>query len=401
MQKALQASAVIYGLGAAVASLLLGAGLFLAQAATVGLGDQSSAVIVFSLIAVGSGLGLMLAWAGWRGLAGLPSHLLQAPPFLLLVALFLASVVLGELVLRSGVDLLFPPVNLLAALLPPLALVALVSIPLQRAGAGLTRRDLALQFAFGGLVATVLSGLAQLAAAIGVVAGAALLVTRFPGGLDAVEELAALLQSPEALSDPQALVSQLMSPPLVLAALLFVAVLVPALEEVLKSLGVALLAVTRGRLSPAQAFAMGVMAGAGFSFVEALFSGAAIPADGWASTVVLRGGTALIHGLATGLIALGWQAALVERRFPRAMGYAVAGIALHGAWNGLAVVAALVTADLASGTPVPMATSLAPTYVLPLLALWLLAVVTLLLLTRRLAAAEPGYGELPAVVSEP
>lgn len=395
MQKVLQASAVIYGLVAAACSLLLGALFLLALMLPGGLGDPSLSVVVFALVAVGGGLGLLLAWAGWRGLAGLPSRVLRSPPFWLLAGLFVASVVLGELLRRSGMELSFPVINFLATLLPSLALVALVVLPLQRAGVLLTQRDLALQFSYGGLVATLLSGLAQLVAAFGVILGTGLLMSGLPGGPEAIQELNAILQSPDLLADPQLLLSRLLSLPLVLAGLLFVAVLVPVLEEVFKSLGVALVAAARGTLSPAQAFAMGVMAGAGFSFVEAVMTSAAIPTEGWAITMLMRGGTALIHGLASGLMGLAWQAAMVQHRTGRFLGYAAAAVGLHGAWNAVVILGALATADLASsGSPGLVASDIAPSSALPLMALWLAAGVALVWLTRNLATAAPGAGKL-------
>lgn len=396
MQRVLQASAVIYGLLAAACSLLLGALFLLALMLPGALEDPSLSTVVFSLIALGGGLGLLLAWAGWRGLAGLPSRVLRLPPFWLLVGLFVASVALGELLRRSGVDPLAPLSSIVAALLPSLALVALVVLPLQRAGVLLTRRDLALQFSYGGLVATLLAALAQLVAAFGMIVGTGLLLSWLPGGPEAIQELNAILQSPDLLANPQLLLSRLLTPPLVLAGLLFAAVLVPVLEEVFKSLGVALVVAARGDVSPAQAFAMGVMAGVGFSFVEAVMTSAAIPADGWAITMVMRGGTALIHGLASGLMGMAWQAMMVQHRPGAFLGYAAAAIGLHGAWNASAILGALAATDLASsGSPGLVGSEISPSSTLPLMALWIAAGVALVWLTRHLSAA-PGSGELVA-----
>lgn len=397
MQRVLQASAVIYGLLAAACSLLLGALFLLALMLPGALEDPSLSTVVFSLIALGGGLGLLLAWAGWRGLAGLPSRVLRLPPFWLLVGLFVASVALGELLRRSGVDPLAPLSSIVAALLPSLALVALVVLPLQRAGVLLTRRDLALQFSYGGLVATLLAALAQLVAAFGMIVGTGLLLSWLPGGPEAIQELNAILQSPDLLANPQLLLSRLLTPPLVLAGLLFAAVLVPVLEEVFKSLGVALVVAARGDVSPAQAFAMGVMAGVGFSFVEAVMTSAAIPADGWAITMVMRGGTALIHGLASGLMGMAWQAMMVQHRPGAFLGYAAAAIGLHGAWNASAILGALAATDLASsGSPGLVGSEISPSSTLPLMALWIAAGVALVWLTRHLSAAAPGSGELVA-----
>lgn len=140
---------------------------------------------------------------------------------------------------------------------------------------------------------------------------------------------------------------------------------------------------------------MGVMAGAGFSFVEAVMTSAAIPTEGWAITMLMRGGTALIHGLASGLMGLAWQAAMVQHRTGRFLGYAAAAVGLHGAWNAVVILGALATADLASsGSPGLVASDIAPSSALPLMALWLAAGVALVWLTRNLATAAPGAGKL-------
>jgi hypothetical protein len=133
--------------------------------------------------------------------------------------------------------------------------------------------------------------------------------------------------------DPERVLDTLLTPLTILAAALFLAVLTPLIEETCKSLGVWLAGTARS-LGRARAFALGVMAGAGFSLTEALFNGAAQLPAAWAGPVVLRAGTVLIHGLATGLLALGWYEVLARRPW-RFAAYAVAGIGLHGFWNGL------------------------------------------------------------------
>ena len=80
---------------------------------------------------------------------------------------------------------------------------------------------------------------------------------------------------------------------------LLVAGVVPLAEELIKSLGVPFNAAVQGRLTRAQAFAFGVMAGAGFSFAEALVYGAQQLPHNWAQGVGLRA-----PALGLGLVAI-------------------------------------------------------------------------------------------------
>ena len=89
-----------------------------------------------------------------------------------------------------------------------------------------------------------------------------------------------------------------------------------------------------------QAFGFGVIAGIGFSFAEALFYGSAGLPQAWANSVLLRGGTTVIHATATGLVALGWYE-VWHGRSRRFVLYAGAGIGLHAVWNGLAGLSAV------------------------------------------------------------
>ena len=70
--------------------------------------------------------------------------------------------------------------------------------------------------------------------------------------------------------------------------------------------------------------------------------------DNWAEPVLLRAGTVIIHGLATGLMGLGWYELMVHRRRLAFLGYSVAAVILHGAWNGLSGILALGSLEFAS-----------------------------------------------------
>lgn len=389
MRDFIRVSALLFGLLATVLSLLAAvAGLVLV------LSDGGlllvSLTLIASLVAVGAGLGAPLAWAALRSWQRRPSPALHLPPAWWLGLSFIGLLLLGQLVVGTRLNLLLiPPLHVAVSLLPPLLVIAAVAPPLQRAGAGLTRRTLASQFSFGGLAGALLAILAESALAIGVFllagAGAALL----PGGLDNIERLAAELQSGVWMGDPMALLGRLLSPGFVLGLGLLVAVAIPLLEEFIKSLGAPISGLMQGRLTRGQAFAAGVIAGAGFSFLEALFYAAQQLPHTWAIGVVVRALTVVIHSAATGLFALGWYevaAGRPARFFP----YAAGGVAIHAVWNGLGGLLILSGLTAAGGEPAMQTLGGVGSLLgIGLLALtWLAALAVLVRFTRRLSAAR-------------
>lgn len=389
MRDFIRVSALLFGLLATVLSLLAAAaGLVLVLPD----GDLLlvSLTLIASLVAVGVGLGAPLAWAALRSWQRRPSPALHLPPAWWLGLSFIGLLLLGQLVMGTRLNLLLiPPLHVAVSLLPPLLVIAAVAPPLQRAGAGLTRRTLASQFSFGGLAGALLAILAESALAMGVFllagAGAALL----PGGLDNIERLAAELQSGVWMGDPMALLGRLLSPGFVLGLGLLVAVAIPLLEEFIKSLGAPISGLMQGRLTRGQAFAAGVIAGAGFSFLEALFYAAQQLPHTWAIGVVVRALTVVIHSAATGLFALGWYevaAGRPARFFP----YAAGGVAIHAVWNGLGGLLILAGLTAAGGEPAMQTLGGVGSLLgIGLLALtWLAALAVLVRFTRRLSAAR-------------
>ncbi len=103
--------------------------------------------------------------------------------------------------------------------------------------------------------------------------------------------------------------------------------------------------------------------------------------------MVLRGLTAVIHGAATGLFALGWYE-VMARRPARFWLYAAGGVGIHGLWNGLSGLVALaglsaldgsLTMQTAGGAGAIVAVGL-------LGATWLAALGVLIYQTRHLSA---------------
>ena len=125
----------------------------------------------------------------------------------------------------------------------------------------------------------------------------------------------------------------LTNPLVITAGLLFVGLIVPAIEELIKPIGVWLLA---GRkITPAAGFVAGALSGAGYGFIESLILSSSTEA--WTALVVARIGTSGVHILTSALT--GW--AIVQtwqgRHFGRlALAYLCA-VLIHGLWNGLTV----------------------------------------------------------------
>ncbi len=127
------------------------------------------------------------------------------------------------------------------------------------------------------------------------------------------------------------------SPGVVGTAFVYIAVIVPVVEELIKPIAVCLLL---GRnLTPREGFLLGATAGAGY----ALFENLTIAADAeiWTFVVISRLGTAAIHILTTALVGWGLTSAWTEKRYTRFLMSLIAAISLHGVWNGLNILTAL------------------------------------------------------------
>ena len=118
---------------------------------------------------------------------------------------------------------------------------------------------------------------------------------------------------------------------------LYIAVLIPLVEEILKS---AVLWFLLGRnLTPTEGFLIGAASGAGYALFENLTIGAA--ADVWTFVMISRLGTAAIHILATGMVGWGLASAWTEKKYLRLAGAFIAAVSIHGIWNGLNILTAL------------------------------------------------------------
>jgi hypothetical protein len=142
-----------------------------------------------------------------------------------------------------------------------------------------------------------------------------------------------MLLGPESEATRDLLAPFLTGPGVIIISLLYIAVLVPALEEIFKPLGVWLLA---GKLeSPAQGFTLGALSGAGYALIETI--GVSNQTAEWASLLFSRIGTGLLHITTSALMGAAIVLAWRERRYLRLIGTYFLALILHGLWNTFAM----------------------------------------------------------------
>jgi RsiW-degrading membrane proteinase PrsW (M82 family) len=130
--------------------------------------------------------------------------------------------------------------------------------------------------------------------------------------------------------------------PLVLGiSLLFFSGFTPVIEETSKSLAVWTL--FDHLETPAQGFVIGALSGAGFGFVESLLA-SATPDSNWAATLIIRGGSTMMHIMAASLT--GWGIASLRNGKTRSestgrfLALYASAVLLHGLWNASVVLIA-------------------------------------------------------------
>jgi protease prsW family protein len=125
----------------------------------------------------------------------------------------------------------------------------------------------------------------------------------------------------------------LTKPGVIVTALIYTALFVPAVEELFKPLGVWLLA--RKLDSPAQGFALGALSGASYALIETI--GVSGQGSEWATLLFTRIGTGLLHITTSALMGAGIVFALRQKRYLRLLGTYILAVTLHGLWNTSAI----------------------------------------------------------------
>jgi len=197
---------------------------------------------------------------------------------------------------------------------------------------------------------------------------------------------------PQSQAAQELLSPWLTKPGVILTALIYMAVLVPAIEELLKPLGVWLLA---GRLdSAAQGFSLGALSGAGYALIETI--GVSGQVGEWASLLFTRIGTGLLHITTSALMGAAIVLAWRERRYMRLFGTYLLAVLLHGLWNAFAMLFTFSTlADLLD-QPGPLA-SIRP-WLIAVMSLLAISLFTLLILTNRKMRATFGLTQVEPTV---
>ena len=252
-------------------------------------------------------------------------------PFLLLLLIYPVTLFLGSLLAeRSELAWwLLPVLQIITATLPVYWLAGLALRRLQ-IGSALRRWSV---FAAG----LVLGPLMILVIEIGVILLASLVyVIQLSSDRARLMELAMLSQRLQyAQQDPQVVLELLepyiFQPGVMIGVFAFIVVFVPLVEELIKPVGVWLLA--NRMLSPTEGFAAGVLSGAGYALFENLFI--TPPGGEWALVSIGRIGTSTMHMLTTGLTGYALASAWSLKRYLRLGGIFGLAVLIHALWNGL------------------------------------------------------------------
>lgn len=250
--------------------------------------------------------------------------------WLYLTLLFPVSIGAGYLAYERGIltGLLGPVSHLFAAGLPVMAAVVII----RRLGPELPERRVWGQFLAGLWVTPACALTLEL---IALVPLAAALVIGIRSSID-FKTLSELMVGPDPLNTPEytSLVRGLILQPWVIILVLsYVALIVPIIEETLKS--VAVWPFLRMGLSPAEAFSSGTLAGGGYALFEALFL--TQPGAGWVETMLARVGATFVHVLTAGLSSWGLVQGFRYRAWAKGILAALLAIIIHGLWNAGAV----------------------------------------------------------------
>ena len=351
---------------------------------------------VAALAAIGLSFGFGLISIGRNSLRGIPSATFHPPSPWRFVSLFVLCLIAGQLMLfllptARLTSWAFPPLHILAAASPALAVLAFVG----RRTRAASRRTVGLELSYGALLAPMGALVAELIVILVVVIGVAVVVVLTPGGIETLVDLSNSLQDPLWIEDPVNLAQLVLSPAALTIIVVVFVILAPLIEEFLKGLGVLLLGYRlRGQ---AEALLWGVACGAGFAIGESFFNGS-IALEGWGAVMVMRWGASLMHCIASGVMGLGWHAALVERRPWRLLAAFGASTGIHALWNGAAVAVALPSLLIMSRPGDLTTQSFAALIVIGALAVLILLTISMIIVTVRLTrkAGQASVEEHPA-----
>jgi RsiW-degrading membrane proteinase PrsW (M82 family) len=322
----------------------------------VGLGALAGMGILFGAVLLWQGVGTLTERGMIQAARVFPRGLVFVVLFLLAVALGAGALWLQSLAKSAQsttiVALVFPPWHVIAASIPPLAFLAYAA---RRLGAASGLRALLVSVSWGALGATLLAIIAELLIAVVFFIVAAIAISLAPNSQSIIQQLQSQIALARA-GNNYAELSRWMNDPAVLGViLLYAAVLVPFIEEALKTLVVAFVDPRRTRL--ADALLWGMSAGAGFALFENLFNTSAVLSL-WTLTIILRIGATIMHVANGATMGRGWYSARVERRWSRLFIAYIVCVFFHAAWNAVALLLSTSAAFYLDRASAPVGTAL-------------------------------------------
>jgi hypothetical protein len=180
----------------------------------------------------------------------------------------------------------------------------------------------------------------------------------------------------------------LLHDPSILTAIFFSLVIVtPLVEEFFKPL--ALWFFIKKDWTEAEGFSAGLVCGAAFALVESVTAVVTLPQDTWATLLIARIGTGLLHTLTAGLTGWGLVSAWKNTNYKRLAATYLISMSVHGVWNFSALLSGLGSSiDIFSNSPLATLSSIAP-WVLGFLFIGMLALLFLMNQKIRTASSLP------------
>jgi RsiW-degrading membrane proteinase PrsW (M82 family) len=225
----------------------------------------------------------------------------------------------------------FPPWHFLAAVIPPLGMLAFAA---RRLGATSGLSSLLTVLTWGALGATPIAVVLELATGALLFLFGAVVIALSPDSQRLLEQMQSMFLRTRGMLDTSAAMSLVTNPVVALGILFYFAGVVPLIEETLKTLVLVFIAPQRTRLQDAVLW--GMAAGAGFAIIENTFNTTSVLSL-WVLFVFTRLGATTMH-VANGItMGRGWYAARVEGRWSRLFTAFLTSVFFHALWNGLAI----------------------------------------------------------------
>lgn len=304
-------------------------------------------------------------------------------PYLLAIPIFLSGLLLGYLAFSKEI---FPSAFAPLAKLISISAVAFFVIQIvRRQGSPISQRRLWAQFTIGLWLVPIFALIAELLALLPTLLIFILGASTSENGREVLEILTTT-PSPSIAELTQAAEGIILEPWFVAILVGVFAVLVPLIEESLKTLPVWPW-VIKGYNST-EAFLGGVIGGAGYGIFESVFL---IQSETtWFPTLMGRAGGIIMHAFTTGVASWGVSQGVGKKRWGRMLvGFLVA-VTFHGLWNSGALSIALLEIKETQTSSVDNALMLVKNLIpVSIFGLTLIAFLGLIQFTKRFGASTP------------